>query len=140
MLKSKNNFVCIGAIHYDYLLNLKRNIINFRTNPIIHKSRIGGVAYNVAEIISIFEKVDFYSLKINNELKKLIPKKIKIRYINNVCSNRYYVAVSDKNGKFLLGLANTEVYESNRNLKIPKITEYVMCPVPIKPMFIYNAE
>ena len=76
MLKSKNNFVCIGAIHYDYLLNLKRNIINFRTNPIIHKSRIGGVAYNVAEIISIFEKVDFYSLKINNELKKFPIKKV----------------------------------------------------------------
>ena len=64
MANSENIFVCIGAIHYDYLLNLKKNIINYRTNPIIHKKKIGGVAYNVAEIISIFEKIKFYSLKI----------------------------------------------------------------------------
>ena len=57
MLKTKNIFVCIGAIHHDYLLNLKSSIINNRTNPIIHNSRIGGVAYNVAELISIFEKI-----------------------------------------------------------------------------------
>ena len=58
MAKSKNIFVCIGAIHHDYLINLKKTIINYRTNPIIHKSRIGGVAYNVAKIISIFEGVE----------------------------------------------------------------------------------
>jgi hypothetical protein len=63
MLKSENIFVCIGAIHYDYLLNFKKNIINYRTNQIIHNSKIGGVAYNVAKIISIFENVELYSLK-----------------------------------------------------------------------------
>ena len=57
MAKSKNIFVCIGAIHYDYLLNLKNKIVNFRTNPILHQSRIGGVAYNIAKIISVFEKI-----------------------------------------------------------------------------------
>ena len=74
MLKSKNIFVCIGAIHYDYLLNLKKNIINYRTNPIIHNSKIGGVAYNVAEIISIFENVLFFYIehvKNKNLLKDL---------------------------------------------------------------------
>ena len=121
MLKSKNNFVCIGAIHYDYLINLKKNIINYRTNPIIHNTKIGGVAYNIAEIISIFENVDFYSLRINNELKKKITKKIKIKQLNNDLSNRYYIAISDKDNNFLLGLANTDIYESNKNLKIPKI-------------------
>ena len=121
MIKSKNIFVCIGAIHYDYLLNLKKNIINFRTNPIIHKSRIGGVAYNVAEIISIFEKVQFYSLKISKELKKSITNKISIKQINNNESSRYYIAISNKNNNFLLGLANTDVYEANKYFKIPKI-------------------
>ena len=77
MLKSKNIFVCIGAIHHDYLLNLKKNIINYRTNPVIHRSSIGGVAYNVAEFISIFEKIQFYSLSINKDLRRKIPKKSK---------------------------------------------------------------
>ena len=65
MLKSKNIFVCIGAIHHDYLLNLKKNIINFRSNQITQKSRIGGVAYNIAELLSNFVDVNFYSLAIN---------------------------------------------------------------------------
>ena len=122
MLKSKNIFVCIGAIHYDYLINLKKNIINYRTNPVVHHSRIGGVAYNVAKIISNFEKIEFYSLKINNELKKSISKNIKIKQANSKTSDRYYIAISDKNNNFLLGLANTDIYEASKNLRIPNIT------------------
>ena len=111
MSKSKNIFVCIGAIHQDYLLNFKKNIINYRTNPIIHKSRIGGVAYNVAELISIFEKIEFYSLSIDKELRSKISKNITINQIDKNSSNRYYIALSDKKNKFLLGLANTDEYE-----------------------------
>ncbi len=121
MAKSKNIFVCIGAIHHDYLLNLKNNIINKRTNPIIHNSRIGGVAYNVAELLSIFERIQFYSLSINKELQSKISKNILIKKINNGTSERYYVALSDKNNRFILGLANTEVYENTKFYKIPKI-------------------
>ena len=82
MAKSKNIFVCIGAIHHDYLLNLKNSIINKRTNPIIHNTRIGGVAYNIAELISIFDKIQFYSLAINKELKNKISKNISIKEVN----------------------------------------------------------
>ena len=42
--------------------------------------------------------------------------------IDNNLSNRYYIALSDKKNKFLLGLANTDVYESNNFLKIPNIS------------------
>ena len=76
MTKSKNIFVCIGAIHHDYLLNLKNIIINNRTNPITHNYRIGGVAYNVAELISIFDKIQFYSLSISKELQRKIVKMV----------------------------------------------------------------
>jgi len=121
MSKSENIFVCIGAIHQDYLINLKKNIINYRTNPIIHKSRIGGVAYNVAEVISFFEKIQFYSLSISKELKNKISNKITINQIDKSSSERYYIALSNKKNKFLLGLANTDVYETSKNLKIPKL-------------------
>ena len=121
MIKSENIFVCIGAIHYDYLLNLKKNIINYRTNPIIHKRKIGGVAYNVAELISIFEKVQFYSLSISKELRNQISNKILINQINKGSSERYYIALSNKKNKFLLGLANTDIYENSKYLKIPNI-------------------
>ena len=121
MLKSKNIFVCIGAIHHDYLLNLKKNIINFRSNQITQKNRIGGVAYNIAELLSNFVDVKFYSLAINEEIRKKISKKIHVHQVNKNYTDRYYLALSDKNNKFLLGLANTDEYENNKSLKIPNI-------------------
>ena len=139
MAKSKNIFVCIGAIHHDYLLNLKKNIINNRTNPIIHKSRIGGVAYNVAELISIFDKIQFYSLKITRELQNKISKNISIKKINNNKSDRYYLAISDKNNKFLLGLANTEIYENTKFNKIPNIVnKFIIFDLNFSKVFIEN--
>ena len=140
MAKSKNIFVCIGAIHQDYLINLKKNIINKRTNPIIHNSRIGGVAYNVAELISIFDKIQFYSLKITRELQNKISKNISIKKINNNKSDRYYLAISDKNNKFLLGLANTEIYESTKFNKIPNIVnKFIIFDLNFSKVFIENA-
>ncbi len=140
MAKSKNIFVCIGAIHHDYLLNLKKNIINFRTNQIFHKSRIGGVAYNVAELISIFENIQFYSLKINKELQNKISKNISIKEIDKKISERYYIALSDKNNKFILGLANTDVYEKKIFLKIPNITnKFIIFDLNFSKVFIENA-
>ncbi len=121
MLKSKNIFVCIGAIHHDYLLNFKKNIINFRSNQITQKRRIGGVAYNIAELLSNFVDVNFYSLAINEEIRKKISKKIYVHQVNKDYADRYYLALSDKNNKFLLGLANTDEYENNKSLKIPII-------------------
>ena len=140
MRKSENIFVCIGAIHYDYLLNLKKNIINKRTNPVIHNSRIGGVAYNVAELISIFDKIQFYSLKITKELQNKISKNISIKKINNNKSDRYYLAISDKNNKFLLGLANTEIYENTKFNKIPNIVnKFIIFDLNFSKVFIENA-
>ena len=140
MRKSENIFVCIGAIHYDYLLNLKKNIIKYRTNPINNNTKIGGVAYNVAKIISVFEKVQLYSLKINNELKKSLNNKISLKNINNDMSNRYYIALSDKNNKFILGLANTNVYEDKKNLNIPKIkNKIIIFDLNFSKNFIENA-
>ena len=121
MLKSKNIFVCIGAIHHDYLLNLKNKFINFRSNIITQKSKIGGVAYNIAELLSNFVDVNFYSLAINEEIRKKISKKIYVHQVNKDYADRYYLALSDKNNKFLLGLANTDEYENNKSLKIPNI-------------------
>ena len=140
MAKSKNIFVCIGAIHHDYLLNLKNSIINNRTNPITHNYRIGGVAYNVAELISIFDKIQFYSLKITRELQNKISKNISIKKINNNKSDRYYLAISDKNNKFLLGLANTEIYENTKFNKIPNIVnKFIIFDLNFSKVFIENA-
>ena len=124
MRKSKNVFVCIGAVHYDYLLKLKSNITNFRTNPILQSRKIGGVAYNVAKLLSIFKKVNFFSLKLSQQLKKDVSNtNLKINEMNNKNTNSYYIALSDKKNKFLLGLANTDIYEKTISFKLPKIIE-----------------
>ena len=119
MIKSKNVFVCIGALHYDYLLKLKKNILNYRTNPISQETKIGGVAYNVAKLLSLYSKVDFYTLKISDQLKKEVNNKnIMIHQLNNKNLERYYVALSNNKNKFILGLANTDVYEKKIDLDI----------------------
>ena len=122
------------------LLNLKKSIIKKRTNPIIHNTRIGGVAYNIAELISIFDKIQFYSLSINKELQSKISKNISIKKISNKKSERYYVALSDKNNKFILGLANTDVYENTKFYKIPNIiNKYIIFDLNFSKDFIEKA-
>ena len=52
MKKIKNNFICFGAVHHDYVFELKNDLIKYRTNPIKHNESYGGVAHNVARAIS----------------------------------------------------------------------------------------
>ena len=60
MKKIKNNFICFGAVHKDYVFELKNDLIKYRTNPIKHKESYGGVAHNVAKTISNHEKVSLF--------------------------------------------------------------------------------
>ena len=55
MKQIKNNFIFFGAVHHDYIFELKNDLIKYRTNPIIHKESYGGVAHNVAKTISNHE-------------------------------------------------------------------------------------
>ena len=48
MRNNKTIFICIGAVHTDYILQLQKNYFKKRTNPINQKEFLGGVAYNIA--------------------------------------------------------------------------------------------
>ena len=52
MKDNKNSFVCIGAVHTDYILLFKTKYYKNRTNPITQNQSLGGVAYNIAEKLS----------------------------------------------------------------------------------------
>ena len=41
-MNKRNNFICIGAVHSDYILKLKQNYFKNRTNPINQKENLGG--------------------------------------------------------------------------------------------------
>ena len=56
MKDNKNSFVCIGAVHVDYLLQLQKNHFKNRTNPITQKELLGGVAYNIALKLSFLKQ------------------------------------------------------------------------------------
>ena len=56
MKDNKNSFVCIGAVHIDYILQLQKNYFMNRTNPITQKEFLGGVAYNIALRLSFLQQ------------------------------------------------------------------------------------
>ena len=72
MIDKKKKFVCIGAVHTDYILQLKTKHFNNRTNPIKKAQYLGGVAYNIAE------KLSFLNLKTKLiSLNQMLVEKIK---------------------------------------------------------------
>ena len=112
-MNNKNNFICIGAVHRDNVLKLKTNYFTNRTNPVVQKKSLGGVAYNIASKIAIFDKkVELMSLNCIDSIKKEIKKrKIQFSALNKSIEKRSYTAILDKNGKMILGLADMDVYE-----------------------------
>jgi len=121
-MNKRNDFLCIGAVHPDYILKLKNNYFKNRTNPIIHKEKLGGVAYNVASKIAFLnEKIELNSINCNTRHKKEIKKKgILFKSINKKIQKRFYSSVLNKRGELIIGLANMDIYEKNINLKLIK--------------------
>ena len=121
-MNKRNDFICIGAVHYDYILRLKQNYFKNRTNPINQQKNLGGVAYNIANILSFLnQNVKLYSLNCNPFQKKEIREcGIKFKSLSNSIQNRYYTSVLDKNGKMVFGLANMDNYEKMIDSKFLK--------------------
>ena len=112
-MNKRNDFICIGAVHSDYLLNLKQNYFKNRTNPIIQKENLGGVAYNVAKTLAFLDqKTNLYSINCNKDQKNEIKKNgIFFKSISQKIEKRYYASIIDRNGKMIFGLANMDNYE-----------------------------
>ena len=121
-MNKRNDFICIGAVHYDYILRLKQNYFKNRTNPIIQQENLGGVAYNNAKILSFLnEKTYLYSLNCSKSQKNEIKKQgILLKTLNTKIEQRYYTSILDKKGKMIFGLANMDNYEAFKNNKILK--------------------
>ena len=118
MKKIKNNFIFFGAVHHDYVFELKNDLIKYRTNPVKHKESYGGVAHNVARMICNHENVSFFSLMTDKETINYLKKnKIDFIPLNKKIEKRYYGVLINKYKKFELGIANTDAYE-----KFTKIT------------------
>ena len=112
MKKIKNNFIFFGAVHQDYVFELKNDLIKYRTNPVKHKESYGGVAHNVARMISNHENVSFFSLMTDKETINYLKKyKIDFLPLNKKIEKRYYGVLVNKDKKFELGIANTDAYE-----------------------------
>ena len=130
MKDNKNSFVCIGAIHIDYILQLqKKHFIN-RTNPITQKESLGGVAYNIALNLSFLKQsIELISLDCKKEIKKKILKdNIKFNPLTKKNFNRSYSSVLNKKGEMILGLANMDSYKKtkiSKNIKLFKNTNII---------------
>ena len=112
-MNKRNYFICIGAVHSDYVLRLKQDYYKNRTNPINQQKNLGGVAYNIAKILSFLnQSTKLYSLNCNILKKREIRKQgIKFKFFNREVNESYYTSILDKNGKMILGLANMDNYE-----------------------------
>jgi sugar/nucleoside kinase (ribokinase family) len=124
-MNKRNDFICIGAVHYDYEVRIKGNFLKNRTNPVKQEKKIGGVAYNIAKLLSILKhKTKLYSLDCDMDQKiEIISTGIKFKPLTDKFKNRYYTSVLDKNGKMILGLANMDEYEKKINPN--KINEFI---------------
>ena len=117
-MNKRNHFLCFGAVHYDYILKLKKEYLKNRTNPVSHQESIGGVAYNMAKIfIFVEQKTELISINTNLHIKKIIKKNgIIFSKLDNAINERYYSSILDDKGKMILGLANMDLYEKLLNL------------------------
>ena len=122
-MNKRNYFICIGAVHYDYILRLKQDYYKNRTNPINQHQNLGGVAYNIAKILSFLnQNTKLYSINCNNSQKQEIKLQgIKFKSLNKEICERYYTSILDKNGKMILGLANMDNYENIINHSLIEI-------------------
>jgi len=119
MKQIKNNFIFFGAVHQDFVFELKNDLIKYRTNPIKQSESYGGVAHNVAKVISNHEKISFFSLMIDKEsLQYLKEQNIDFISLNKKIEKRFYGILVNKFKKFQLGIANTEAYEKFDNKKL----------------------
>ena len=125
-MNNKNkSFICIGAVHKDINLIIKKNYYLKRTNPVLQKESIGGVAYNIASKIAILNKnIELVSLNCIEVIKKEIKKRnIKFSPLNNLIKNRSYTTILNNKGQMIFGLANMDAYE--KKIKILKIKLYL---------------
>lgn len=112
MRKFKNKFIFFGAVHQDFVFQLKNNLIKYRTNPIIQIESYGGVAHNVAKIIGSHEKVSLISIQTDKETHKyLLNQNIDFIPLNKKIQKRFYGIIVDRKRKLQFGIANTDAYE-----------------------------
>ena len=140
MKEIKNNFIFFGAVHQDYVFELKNDLIKYRTNPVKHKESYGGVAHNVARMISNHEKVSFFSLMTDKETINYL-KRYKIDFIplNKKIEKRYYGILLNKYKKFELGIANTDAYEEFSKLTNLKfLNKYIVLDLNFSEKFIQS--
>ncbi len=112
MKQIKNNFIFFGAVHQDFVFELKNELIKYRTNPVNHYESYGGVAHNVAKVIAAREKVTLASINSDNETINYLEKnKIEFFNLNKKIQKRYYAVLLNKFKELQLGIANTDAYE-----------------------------
>ena len=123
MKDNKTSFVCVGAVHTDYILQLQKNYFKKRTNPINQKEFLGGVAYNIALKLSFLgKKTELLSLNCIQEIKKeILNNNIKFRPLTKFFYNRSYLSILNKKREMILGLANMDNYEKTNISKKIKI-------------------
>ena len=130
MKKKQNKFVCIGAIHEDYNMQLENIKILNRTNPVLLKKKLGGVAYNLSKYLRFYSNtVKLKSLNISSKiLSKLKTQKIVFTSFSKKKFERFYVSILNNNGKMIFGLAYTSAYENFilNQLKIIKFKNFVI--------------
>ena len=119
MIHKRKKFVCIGAVHTDYILQFKTKHFNNRTNPVKKTQYMGGVAYNIAEKLSFLDlKTKLISLNLQQtNIDKISKNKITFKALSREIYDRSYTSVLNKKGEMILGLADMDNYERPLTIK-----------------------
>ncbi|MBO67090.1 MAG: hypothetical protein CL398_02150 [Acidiferrobacteraceae bacterium] len=117
-MKNTPNILCMGAFHWDLVLQTNADLILGESNPVRSSWHYGGVAFNVARVLTqlncavglisrLGSKLDGSGL-----LDYLLSTEIEIVDIaveSNI-STACYTTIMDAKGELILGLADMEIY------------------------------
>jgi len=119
MTYKRKKFVCIGAVHTDFILQFKTKHFHNRTNPVKKTQHLGGVAYNIAEKFSFLNlKTKLISLNCQkSDIEKILKNKITFKALSREIYDRSYTSVLNTKGEMILGLADMDNYEKPLTIK-----------------------
>jgi len=119
MMENTPNILCMGAFHWDLALHTNADVILGESNPVSSSWNYGGVAFNVAKILTQLNCASGLISRLGSKLDGsslvdyLLSTSIEMVDITveQDMPTACYTTLIDAKGELILGLADMDIYE-----------------------------